>query len=372
MRAFLIVVYFNQVRGRNPVTALQGRGGGKNNRLSPIVPKHFDCKRKPQVGEIAVIVAVCLHENRRTNGKTKSGAIRWRCKDCGKGWTEATATLGGMRIGMDRAAKIIELLCEGMSVRATARFMNTDPHTILDLMVYIGERCESYVAENIKGVYVGDLQVDELWSFVLCKNATAKREKMVGGCGDNYCFTAIDRATKLLVCWHMGRRTEQHTDQFIEKLDAATFGHFHISSDGWKSCPHTIKRHLGHRVDHGVMQKIYGKPINYPASAYSPARIIGAYRSPRHGDEFQQDKICTSHVERMNGSIRTFCKRMARLTYCFSKKWSNHRAALAVFFAHYNYCRQHKTLNGHTPAMAHGIADHVWSVRELIERVASV
>lgn len=171
--------------------------------------------------------------------------------------------------------------------------------------------------------------MDELWSFVLCKNATAKREKYVGGCGDNYCFTAIDRQTKLLVTWHMGKRTEQHTDQFIEKLETATFGHFHISSDGWKSYPQTIKAHLGHRVDHGVMQKVYGKPINYPTSAYSPARIIGAYKSPRHGDVYQQDRICTSHVERMNGSIRTFCKRMARLTYCFSKKWSNHRAALA-------------------------------------------
>jgi hypothetical protein len=77
----------------------------------------------------------------------------------------------------------------------------------------------------------------------------------------------------------MGRRTEQHTEQFIAKLDAATFGHFHLSSDDWKSYPHTIKKHLVHRVDHGDMRKIYGRPINYPISA--PARIIGAYRSPR-------------------------------------------------------------------------------------------
>jgi len=117
------------------------------------------------------------------------------------------------------------------------------------------------------------------------------------------------------------------------------------------------------------MQKIFGKPINYPASAYSPARIIGAYKCPRHGDEFQQDKICTSHVERMNGTIRTFNKRMARLTYCFSKKWSNHRAALALMFCHYNYCRKHGSLKGHTPAMAHGLTTEVWSVRRLLESV---
>ncbi len=85
-----------------------------------------------------------------------------------------------------------------------------------------GEPCQSFMEENIKGVFVGDTQVDEIWQFVLCKRATAKREKMVGGCGDSFCFTAIDRQTKLLVAWHMGRRTEQHTDQFIRKLDAAT------------------------------------------------------------------------------------------------------------------------------------------------------
>jgi len=81
------------------------------------------------------------------------------------------------------------------------------------------------------------------------------------------------------------------------------------------------------------------------------------------------DKICTSHCERMNGSIRNFVKRMGRLIYCFSKRWDNHRAALALFFAHYNYCRKHKNLKGQTPAMAHGLTVEVWSIRELLERM---
>jgi transposase InsO family protein len=117
------------------------------------------------------------------------------------------------------------------------------------------------------------------------------------------------------------------------------------------------------------MTKIFGKPIDLPHRAYSPARIIGAARTPMHGDVYQQDKICTSHVERLNGSIRLFTKRMSRLTYAFSKRWDNHRAALAVFFAHYNWCRKHKSLRGHTPAMAHGLATHVWTVRELLQTV---
>lgn len=316
-----------------------------------------------------MIVACCEHKNRRTNGTTKSGAVRYRCKDCGKSWTESTDTLGGLRIGLDRAAQVVELLCEGNSVRATSRITGVCKGTILELLVYVGQQCETYMQESIQGVYVDNVQVDEIWSYVFCKNATAKSKNYVGGCGDCYCYTAIERTTKLLICWHMGRRNEEHTDAFICKLERATFGHFHISSDAWKSYPSTIKRNLGHRVDHGVLQKIYGRSINYPASAYSPARIIGAYRSPRHGDEFQQDKICTSHVERANGSIRLFVKRLNRLTYAFSKKWDNHRAALGVFFMHYNFCRQHSSLNGHTPAMAHGLVTEVWTVRKMLEVV---
>jgi IS1 family transposase/transposase-like protein len=313
-----------------------------------------------------MIVASCQHAKVQKNGKTPKGATRFRCVLCGKSWTDDTATLGGMRIGMDKAAKIIEMLCEGVSASAAARLTGVDVHTVIDLMVYVGERCERFLSESIKNVFVGDVQVDEIWQFVFCKKATAKREKYVGGCGDSFCFTAIDRETKLLIAWHMGRRTEQHCDQFVRKLDAATHGHFHVSTDGFKSYPNTIRRCLQGRVDHGVMVKMYGRRIDDDMRRYSPAKIVGAARIPMLGTSYRE-QICTSHVERHNGSIRTFCKRMGRLTYCFSKRWDNHRAALAVLFCHYNWCRQHKTLKGHTPAMAHGFADHVWTVRELLE-----
>jgi IS1 family transposase len=284
--------------------------------------------------------------------------------------TESTSILGGMRIGVDQATKIIELLCEGMNVRATARITGTDLKTILSLLVMVGERCEKYMQENIRDVFVGDLQVDEIWQFIWCKNATAKRKKYVGGCGDSYCFTGIDRASKLLVAWHMGRRTEQHTDQFMVKLKNATAGHFHISTDGFKSYPAAVRRHFEGRADHGLMVKTYGRNVYEDQRRYSPARIIGAARIPIMGTIYK-NQICTSHVERMNGSIRNFVKRMGRLTYCFSKKWANHRAALAVFFCHYNYCRKHKTLKGHTPAMAHGLSTEVWSVRKMLETVCA-
>lgn len=271
---------------------------------------------------------------------------------------------------MDRAVKVIEMLCEGVSVRATCRLTNTDKATVLDLMNYLGERCEAYMQENIKGVAVEDIQMDEQWQFILCKKATAKKLKYVGGCGDSYTYTAIERGTKLIVAWHFGKRDEKHTGAFIKKLAAATTGRFHLSSDGWTAYPMAVWQNLEDRVDYGMLIKIYGDGSAEDRRRYSPARIIESKRSRVLGVP-EGKRICTSHIERMNGSVRTFNKRMGRLTYCFSKKWNNHRNSLAITFAHYNFCRTHRTLKGETPAMAHGLTNHVWTVRELIETVAA-
>lgn len=61
---------------------------------------------------------------------------------------------------------------------------------------------------------------------------------------------------------------------------------------------------------------------------------------------------------------------MTRLTNAFSKKWESHEAALALFFAYCNFCRVHSTIKT-TPAVAAGLTDHVWTVKELLEAVAS-
>lgn len=76
-------------------------------------------------------------------------------------------------------------------------------------------------------------------------------------------------------------------------------------------------------------------------------------------------RICTSHIERQNLSIRMGMRRMTRLSNAFSKKWSHLEAAYNLWFAYYNFCRVHKTLRV-TPAMEQGLTDHVWTIEELV------
>ena len=95
-----------------------------------------------------------------------------------------------------------------------------------------------------------------------------------------------------------------------------------------------------------------------PGGVHGPHREISGRPKREH--------ISTSHVERHNLTMRMTMRRFARLTNAFSKKIENHIAGLSLYFMYYNFCRVHQTLRV-TPAMEAGIADHVWTVEEIVE-----
>lgn len=181
--------------------------------------------------------------------------------------------------------------------------------------------------------------------------------------GDAYCFVAIERTSKLILAWHLGRRTAEDTEAFTEKLDYATTGRFQLTTDGFAAYPDAVPYSLGTRVDFAQLVKVYAAPRD-PDERYSPASVVNAVPVPRWGDPDPQS-ICTSHVERQNLTMRMQLRRLTRLTNAFSKKWENLKAALAVYFTHYNFVRVHSTLRI-TPGMQAGLSDHVWSWGELL------
>ena len=98
--------------------------------------------------------------------------------------------------------------------------------------------------------------------------------------------------------------------------------------------------------------------------SYRTAKFISVQKEAVSGNP-DLDRAGTSHVERKNGTLRQWCKPLTRLTYAFSRKWDNLKAALALHFVHFNFCR----VNGSsriTPAMAAGITSHIWTIADLI------
>jgi hypothetical protein len=113
-----------------------------------------------------------------------------------------------------------------------------------------------------------------------------------------------------------------------------------------------------------MLHKIFGAPSDDEQRLYSPAKCIGSDMKTVIGDP-DPAHVSTSYVERQNLTMRMSMRRFTRLTNGFSKKVENHVHAVALHYMHYNYCRIHQSLRV-TPAMEARIADHVWTVEELI------
>ena len=314
--------------------------------------------------QIAMIVISCQHESKKRHGRDRKGNQRFRCLLCGKTFTEAVAKpLGEMRISMKEATTSLGMILEGLSVRATSRLTGLHPGTICDLILHVGENCRRLLDAKVVDVPVTDVQLDEIWSFVGMKEKTRVSQARSSEWGDCWTFTAIERETKLVLAHTIGQRDMATCTRFLKQLDRATSGRSQLSTDGLRSYTLNVPFVLGNRVDFAQLIKTYAS--SQETTRYSPAKIESTEKIPVLGNP-DEWRICTSHVERLNLTIRMNLRRFTRLTNGHSKSLKHHAAMQALLFAWYNFCRVHTTIRK-TPAVASGIADRAWTLRELIE-----
>jgi transposase-like protein/IS1 family transposase len=320
--------------------------------------------------DLKEIPAVTCHNCRiecKRNGKNRKGEQRYACRQCRRRFTEPREKpLEGMYLPVEKAEQVLKLLVEGASISSIERVTDVNHTTILKLLVLVGEKCNRLMGRLIVNVPVTDVQADEVWSFVQKKEAHKYPwEADDNSIGDAYCFVAVERNGKLVLNFALGRRDQATTDIFIEGLRAATAPQrFQITTDGFGPYVPAITTTLSDRCDFAQLIKVYATPREGEAR-YSPPDVVEAVPKPVMGDP-DRSKICTSHVERQNLTIRMQMRRLTRLTNAFSKKWENLWAAYCVHFAWYNFVRRHQSLRM-TPAMAAGITDHMWTIRELLK-----
>jgi IS1 family transposase len=271
-----------------------------------------------------------------------------------------------MRLPLDKAVSVLQLLLEGMSIRSAERVTGVHRDTILRLLVLAGQRCQRLMDVKINNLNVRDVEVDEIWGYVFKKEGHKwEHEKPFDEIGGPYCFVAMESNSKLILAHHLGKRDVDSTRRFIIKLSLSTsLSRYQLSSDGFAAYKNAVKTILHGRVDFGQLIKVYASPRE-GEQRYSPAEVVSADPEPVMGNP-DSDRICTSHIERQNLNIRMGMRRMARLTNAFSKKWENLQAAYSLWFAFYNFCRVHKTLRV-MPAVGSGLTDHAWSVAELLQ-----
>lgn len=232
------------------------------------------------------------------------------------------------------------------------------------LLVIAGERGESLMNEKMRGLPCRRIQCDEVWGFLMKKQRQVRKDDPPEF-GDQWIFIAFDADTKLIPSFLVGKRSSANTQAFMTDLRQRIADHrIQLTTDAYIFYQKAVEQSFAGDADFAQLTKLYGDYGQFGNERYSPPRITEVISKVRSGNP-DPKHISTSYVERQNLTIRMQLRRFTRLTNGFSRKLENLKAAVALHFAFYNFCRVHSSLRI-TPAMEAGITDHVWSIRELL------
>jgi IS1 family transposase len=269
------------------------------------------------------------------------------------------------KLPLEKRVQILNMLVEGSSMRSIERVAGVSINTVSKLLIEAGKAAEAFHDRTVHGLKTAQLQCDEIWSFCYAKKVNAAKVKgQPEFAGDIWTFTALDRTSKMIVSWVASERSHDSAVRLLDDASDRITGDLQISTDGFRGYERAVEKTFANRASYGQIVKKYGAaPDKGPERKYSPGVCIAAEREVISGNP-DEAMISTSHVERMNLNMRMGMRRFTRLTNAFSKKYSNHCDALALYFFHYNFCRQHKSLRV-SPAMAAGVTDELLSMEHL-------
>ena len=249
------------------------------------------------------------------------------------------------RLSFPSQVRVISLLTEGNSIRATERLTGVHRDTIMRLSKRVGEACHRLHHAAMRQLHVGFLELDETWGFIRKKQQNLQ-DHDPAEFGDAYLWMGLDAQTKLIVSYLVGKRTGENARALLADLRGRVINRPQITTDAFHVYEEAVDATFGGDVDYVMMNKKAG---TYPIRRGQP----------------DLTQVTTNHIERCNLNVRTGLRRHTRRTSGHSKKLEHHRAAVALTIAHYNWVRIHEALCV-TPAMELGLTDHVWSVAELI------
>jgi len=288
---------------------------------------------------------------------------------CAKSFSEIQP-LNGVRIERDKAVQVVEMLAETVGIRAAARLSRLDKDTVLRILESAGEHCARFLDAKVRNVKVPYVQADEVFSYIQQK-PNGKNEDDPNR-GSMWTYLSMAHHEKLIINYRVSKRTGEETESFLRDLKSRMAERFQLTTDAFRGYVATrsnignVKKVLHDCCDYATETKVIKKdPLFTGQRIYFAPKILKITRQARFGTP-DMALATTNHAERTNLSLRTFTRRFVRCTINFSKKTENHRHAVALFVAHFNFCRVHKSLGGKTPAMAARLTDHVWTVDELL------
>ncbi len=349
--------------------------------------------------------------NLRANGHPSGGP--WRqlhCTSCDGYFQETHGTpLHGTRVAPEKLVWAVGALAEGLGIRAVARVFEVDPNTVLQWLVEVADHAAVFTQYFLHDVRVTQVQLDELFALLSAvKTGEVSDAEAIQRLSRSpqWVWGALDPVTKLLLTIDVGDRTlamaQRVVHQVVQVLapDCAPL----FLTDGFREYMTALLTHYGHwvqpprRQDKGPTPKPRWMPL--PQLRY--AQVVKTMRRRRlvhvrHRVVFgtleaiQQVlaacgwQINTAFVERLNLTIRQHVAAVGRRVSTLCKGEDGMRQQLALYHVYYNFCLPHASLrvplpqllptNGtgsakqwrpRTPAMAAGLTDRVWTLREVL------
>ena len=158
-----------------------------------------------------------------------------------------------------KRAQILEMLVEGMSMRAASRVAKVSINTVTKLMVEAGEACAAYHDEAVRDVEARKVQCDEIWAFCYAKEKNVARAKSAPrGAGDVWTWTAIDADNKMIMSYEVGDRSGATAIEFMDDLRSRLTNRVQLTTDGHKAYLEAVEGAFGGDVDYAQLVKLYG------------------------------------------------------------------------------------------------------------------
>ena len=197
-------------------------------------------------------------------------------------------------LSLEKRTQILGMMVEGMSIRSISRLTGASKNTLVKLLADAGTIFTAYHDEHVRNLSCKRLQLDEIWSFVGCKEKNVTAEKKAEGQGDIWTWTAICADSKLIASWYIGDRTAETGTLFTCDLAHRLANRVQITTDGHRAYLEAMDAAFGEDVDYAMLVKIYGQ-TSEGQKRYSPGSDQRHKQNLLHwqpGHEASQHELC--------------------------------------------------------------------------------
>ena len=270
-----------------------------------------------------------------------------------------------------KRATILQMLCEGSSMRSISRVTGVSMRAITKLLEDAGDACAAFHDRAVRRVQCSEVQMDEIWAFIYAKESnveTARRAPEEAG--SIWTWLAMDRRSKLIISWWVGPREAESAYTLLQDLRFRIgTRRIQLTSDGLPHYVAAVEEAFGGDVDYAQLVKKYGgrHGEDQEERRYSPSAATFTRKNRISGNP-DRDRINTSIIERQNLNVRMGVRRFTRLSNAFSKKGRNHVHAVSTFVVFHNFVRIHSA-HRMTPAMAAGLTAELREPSWLVDLV---